>query len=705
MSLRLIFILLLFPLLAIPQEGDFKWQNPLPQGNNLFGCSCASGHYAWAVGSAGTIIKSSDMGANWTIQSSGVFEQLNEVSFVDSLTGWACGNYATILHTGDGGENWEEQTVPSFWQTLNDVQFINKDTGRVTGMYGSIFQSTDGGNTWILQNSNTTENLFSIHFTDALHGFAAGNNGAFVKTSDGGETWQSSSYFNEDYVFYSLYFINPDTGWMCGSVDQWLDHTGVFARTTDGGVTWDTTMLGYHHPRDIYFTDNQRGYIVSGSSSIFETIDGGESWNLHSWGGYIVFESISFFDENLGLSVGYRAQIIRRIGGPFYTWEFNDTGTTESLDDIVFVNDSAGWAIGYSDSLVLHTEDGGDTWYPYATGLEDIHSPSSITFPDHQNGWISGTGGMILHTNDGGYTWNRQISTTYRTLFSIFFVDENHGWAVGEDDIRLRTTDGGQTWFGFPSGAEDYLWGVFFVDILTGWVVGDDGLINKTTNGGANWTVQNSNTDEHLRNVYFTDPLNGWAIGDNSTILRTADGGTVWTQVPCNAGGILWDILFTSAQEGWISGSDGVILHTTDGGSTWNMQDKTTTNSLYSMYFTGPNDGWFCGFNGTILKYQAENPVLIEEDENNQKTHFHQSLNIFPNPCQAGSEIRLTPGNFERITLYDLQGRPIKIISIIESGISYNQDIIINLDDITPGVYLVKAGDEKNSPVNKLIIF
>jgi len=705
MHLRLLVAIILLPLAGRSQEGDFKWQNPLPQGNNLFGCCCASDHYVWAVGSAGTIIKSSDMGANWMIQSSGVVEQLNKVSFVDSLTGWVCGNYATILHTGDGGVNWSEQSVPSFWQTLNDVQFINKDTGRVAGMYGSIFQTTDGGNTWIKLNSGTTNNLFSIHFTDDLNGFAAGNDGAFVKTSDGGETWQSSSYFNEDYIFYSLYFANPDTGWMCGLVEQWLYHLAVFAKTTDGGVTWDTTMQGYHLPRDIYFTDNQRGYIVSGSSSIFETIDGGESWSLQSWGGYIGFESISFFDENHGISVGYHAQILRRIGGPFYTWEFNETGTIESLSDLVFTSDSTGWAVGYSDSLIMHTEDGGNTWYHYPTGLEDIQSPSSITFPDAQNGWISGTGGMILHTNDGGYTWNRQISTTYRTLFSIFFIDENYGWAVGADDIRLRTTNGGQTWYGFPSGAEDYLWGVYFVDHLTGWVVGDDGLINKTTNGGASWVIQYSGTDEHLRNVFFIDPLNGWAIGDNSTILHTTDGGSVWTALPFSTGGILWGIQFSGEDEGWISGSDGVILHTTDGGSTWVQQDKITENSIYSLYFTNPNSGWFCGYNGTILKYQPDNPVSINDNGPGEKAPASPLLLVFPNPSQSGSEIRLTGTNFEWVAIYDIHGKLIMEISNNDQISRSSQDLSIDLQGVLPGVYIIEARDGAVSMVKKIIIF
>ncbi|HEY5499613.1 MAG TPA: YCF48-related protein [Bacteroidales bacterium] len=49
------------------QTGWF-WQNPLPQGNSLYGVEFISSTEGWAVGANGTILKTSDGGASWQIQ-------------------------------------------------------------------------------------------------------------------------------------------------------------------------------------------------------------------------------------------------------------------------------------------------------------------------------------------------------------------------------------------------------------------------------------------------------------------------------------------------------------------------------------------------------------------------------------------------------------------------------------------------------------
>ena len=51
------FFLLQFTTLA--QEGWF-WQNPLPQGHNLYTTKFINENTGWAVGEYGTIIKTSD---------------------------------------------------------------------------------------------------------------------------------------------------------------------------------------------------------------------------------------------------------------------------------------------------------------------------------------------------------------------------------------------------------------------------------------------------------------------------------------------------------------------------------------------------------------------------------------------------------------------------------------------------------------------
>ena len=57
------------------QSGWF-WQNPLPQGNDLKSVKFISSSVGWAVGVAGTIIRTTNGGTNWTLQSSGTTNNL-----------------------------------------------------------------------------------------------------------------------------------------------------------------------------------------------------------------------------------------------------------------------------------------------------------------------------------------------------------------------------------------------------------------------------------------------------------------------------------------------------------------------------------------------------------------------------------------------------------------------------------------------------
>jgi hypothetical protein len=62
----------------------------------------------WAVGYAGTIIRTNDGGATWQAQESGVTTNLWGLHFLDAQTGWAAGWTGTIVHTTNGGTTFVE---------------------------------------------------------------------------------------------------------------------------------------------------------------------------------------------------------------------------------------------------------------------------------------------------------------------------------------------------------------------------------------------------------------------------------------------------------------------------------------------------------------------------------------------------------------------------------------------------------------------
>jgi len=61
-----------------------------------------------------------------------------------------------------------------------------------------------------------------------------------------------------------------------------------------------------------------------------------------------------------------------------------------------------------------------------------------VSFLDSLSGWAVGDSGVILHTEDGGGSWFREEAGTRSRLEAVTMVDEENGWAVG----------GKATWWG-----------------------------------------------------------------------------------------------------------------------------------------------------------------------------------------------------------------------------------------------------------------
>ena len=55
------------------------------------------------MGGDGTILKTTNGGTNWVLQTSGTTSGLWSVNFVDQNTGWAVGYGGAILKTTNGG--------------------------------------------------------------------------------------------------------------------------------------------------------------------------------------------------------------------------------------------------------------------------------------------------------------------------------------------------------------------------------------------------------------------------------------------------------------------------------------------------------------------------------------------------------------------------------------------------------------------------
>jgi photosystem II stability/assembly factor-like uncharacterized protein len=175
----------------------------------------------WAAGEGGTILKSTNGGATWIAQNSGVTDSFASIRFAANRnTGWVAGycgqNCGHILNTTDGGANWKIQFTAV--APLSDVFFLDENIGWAVGGSGGgiILNTTDGGENWAYQLYGGVNTLTSVHFSGRYTGWAVGQLGTMLETTDGGAHWVlQTKIFGEDYA--SVYFTSPSSGWVTGS--------------------------------------------------------------------------------------------------------------------------------------------------------------------------------------------------------------------------------------------------------------------------------------------------------------------------------------------------------------------------------------------------------------------------------------------------------------------------------------------------------
>ena len=95
-------------------------------------------------------------------------------------------------------------------------------------------------------------------------------------------------------------------------------------------------------------------------------------------------------------SVEIKALFIKRqMGGA--TWESQNSSTSQFLQDILFIDENVGWAVGRF--------------------------------------------GVIVKTIDGGATWTAEDSFTSEPLIRLAFYEDNTLWAVGNNGVLLKQDD------------------------------------------------------------------------------------------------------------------------------------------------------------------------------------------------------------------------------------------------------------------------
>lgn len=158
--------------ISTTNDGGLNWTTLPFFGSALYTLNFPAGQsvIGYAAGASGIIIKTTDGGGSWSVQTSGTSSTLSGIVFADELTGYAVGENGTILKTVSGGVIPVELT--SFNAKLNDKEVrLSWRTSTETNNSGFYVQRKSG-NGWeninFVQGYGTTTEAHNYYYLDNI---------------------------------------------------------------------------------------------------------------------------------------------------------------------------------------------------------------------------------------------------------------------------------------------------------------------------------------------------------------------------------------------------------------------------------------------------------------------------------------------------------------------------------------------------------
>ncbi len=354
------------------------------------------------------------LNAQWIKQESGTEENLTDVVMLDSVTAIAVGQGRSILRTSDAGKTWKNLTIMlSSVVPWNGVAFADSLNGVVVGD-NQIRFSSDGGKIWRV---NTPP--YRRKFLSALYPFpgviyVGADSGWIFHSTDTGKTW-SAQQIDSTSIRSIFAWFNGPTEWIQMFA---LTPMSLYSSWMVTSKPWEKTNLQVQGLGSEIFDgefsrDGKVGYVVGVQGDkllgprisrikLFDT-----SWTYLTIGITVsgILYGVSAPSEKIVYTCGTNGLIFNSIDGG-ENWQKHETPTSQNLNSISFFNNSVGMAVGDS-GVILYTSNGGvipeinGTLAPY--GLQDkVITSLAAEELDYGDNFYIGTNCLFAGTDKDG---------------------------------------------------------------------------------------------------------------------------------------------------------------------------------------------------------------------------------------------------------------------------------------------------------------
>ena len=321
----------------------------------------------------------------WTPKATGfttASRGIDDISIVDDNVVWVkaydgsgAGNQAIkdFSRSTDGGNTWMPGTAVLGLGTANSglssLSAVSATTAWLSAYPTAsnnagqgVWKTTDGGATWTKQTTASFSGASSfanfVHFWNANDGVAQGDpEGGYFEiytTSNGGTTWTRVPSANipaplsaSEYGYVHNLDVVGDTIWFGTSL-------GRLYKSTDKGMTWTVSQTpisdfgGATESGNYTFSDENKGLMNNSSGQLWNTNDGGVTWNPMIPTGVFGNNDIEYIPGTTmvvssGGATGYGSYYSLDDGA---TWQIAEENT--QFTTIEFLNNMTGFAGGFN---------------------------------------------------------------------------------------------------------------------------------------------------------------------------------------------------------------------------------------------------------------------------------------------------------------------------------------------------------------------
>ncbi len=510
----------------------------------------------------------------------GLGDETSECTFAD-FTPWTGFEEASgMLRSVDGGITWVaiNNGLPDS-VSVHTVNVIPNTDIVVIATNRGVFRSDDGGNNWAAKNSglphtNTHRIVYSDDYgsdvlTLSVKTIGDPNDantfqGGMFRSFDLGDSWTDITnnlpkYDAFDFLFYDYwkFDVDPtdiDVIYVATVRGSGYDNTGIF-ETLDGGATWNNI-----------YTPEIGGWLD-------------QSW---LWEGYAFDIKMAPSNPSRMALVLIDAEVSTDWGGTWINafttavgggWKGNGLELMNTEGIAFHPTDPNVLYVSYDDMGLFRSDDADNSYIrldphqdPNIDGITNIDAAKDVLidpangdvylsrYQGSQGGYLDGfSAGGVFFSSDNGNTFNSITGSMPAGRHNII-ADFNSGspgnrtlYSAVHHHGVYKSTNSGTSWTnitGSLGSDEAFVWDIALnptnpqelVVAINGWGSGNNGVY-RSLDGGTTWNALPNTPAGDVNMVYFNSNNLYIGVSDNfdwnyaGGLYRSSDGGTSWTEI------------------------------------------------------------------------------------------------------------------------------------------------------------------------------